>query len=64
MFFIPFSITAVWKLSTLPSSGYFNALGGLTCSKVGQYKTWTTDYGLVENTDSGIKRGLSIPDWV
>ena len=35
----------------------------------GQYKTRTADYGLrtmdwVQNTDSGIKRGLSITDWV
>ena len=35
----------------------------------GQYKTRTADYGLrttdwVENTDLGIKRGLSITDWV
>ena len=34
MFFIPFPIVAVWKFRILPRSGYFDTLGGLTCSKV------------------------------
>ena len=33
---------------------------------IGQYKTWTAEYDLRTEykTDSGIKRGLNITDWV
>ena len=69
-----FSITAVWKFRILPRSGYFGALGGLTCSKVfaqiplaiSAVSTWNLTSSLSQSlnavTDFSLTRSVVDPD--
>ena len=63
VFLIPFLITAVRKFRILPRSGYFGALGGLTCSEVFGSIPLVISAASTRNLTSSLSQSLKT-DWL